>query len=69
MGSIVNAFGSYYLPDTKYAEGFLNNMLSYLINQQGYKLEQVYDRLFANPKGWVETDSWWDKFIKVLTGK
>lgn len=66
MGSIVNAFGSYCLPDTKHAVCYLNNMLSYLINQQGYKIEEVYDRLFANPKGWVETDNFVDSVVNEI---
>ena len=50
MGSIISAFGSdYQMPDLDWLEqNYLDNGITYLIHQQGYKLMNLYDELYGN---------------------
>lgn len=50
MSSIVTAFGSWKTPCPNDVKDF-DNALTYLIHQQGYTVEDVYDCWFANPQG------------------
>lgn len=66
MGSIVGAYGSYNLPDKETCTAYLDNALTYLINQQGYTSEKIYDRLFENPDGWVTTNNFVDSVVNEI---
>lgn len=50
MSSIVTAFGSWKEPCPRDKTDF-DNALTYLIHQQGHTVQEVYDCLFANPRG------------------
>lgn len=49
MGSIISAFGSdYQIPDLDWLEpDYLDNGITYLVHQQGYKLMDLYDELYG----------------------
>lgn len=66
MGSIVGAYGSYALPDMDRAPKYSDNALTFLIKQQGYKPEDIYQRLFDNPDGWVTTDNFVDSVVNEI---
>lgn len=50
MGGIIDAFGSYRLPD-EVDEDDIDNALSWLVKQQGHKISEVYSCLNENPRG------------------
>lgn len=50
MSSIVTSFGSWKAPCPNDVKDF-DNALTYLIHQQGHTVGEVYDCLFANPRG------------------
>lgn len=66
MGSIVRAYGSYYLRDTDHATEYVDNALTYLIRQQGHKVTEVYQGLFDNPMGWVITGNFIDSVANEI---
>ncbi len=49
MGSIISSFGSdYQMPDLDWLEpDYLDNAVTYLVHQQGYKLMDLYDELYG----------------------
>lgn len=66
MGSIVGAYGSYAFPDEDTCSTYLDNALTYLINQQGYTSKNIYDRLYENPEGWTTTDNFVDSVVNEI---
>lgn len=59
MGSIVSAFGSWRAPDfegLKVYPEMMDNGLTYFVNQQGHSVQEVYDCLLNNLRGFGSGD-------------
>ncbi len=74
MGAIVHSYGSYDFPDLdniiankEYGYDYIDNMLTYLIHQQGHSVKEVYDCLFDNPRGFSSGDS--NTFVKSVVNE
>lgn len=74
MGAVVHSYGSYDFPDLdniiankEYGFDYTDNMLTYLIHQQGHSVKEVYDCLFDNPRGYSSGDS--NTFVKSVVNE
>ena len=59
MGSIVSAFGSWRAPDFEGLKAYpemMDNALTYFVNQQGHSVQEVYDCLLNNTRGFGSND-------------
>ena len=75
MGAIIGSYGSdiHYpdydgiLVDKENGYDYTDNMLTYLIHQQGHSVKEVYDCLLDNPRGFSSGDS--NTFVKSVVNE